>query len=249
MKSGERVVSDMNKPYALIIVDDLDIACLDFRQTLDSSGYLTELVLHDHISVEQIAQTQPNIIFAHYSLADRSGLNTIQAIRADDRLDEIPVVGLVADKEIATGLCSYVDTVLLRPVNLERLSKLLFLLGSINRAVDNNPWDALTGLYSPAFFMARLQHVIQHSRQILENQFMVFSINLDQLLSYEKKFGKEYRQQILQGVAKVLKKILRPSDVVARFENDQFLVLIEDAVDRFAPISIADRMRMEYEED
>jgi diguanylate cyclase (GGDEF)-like protein len=77
---------------------------------------------------------------------------------------------------------------------------------------------------------------------------MVFSINLGQLIDYEKKFGKEYRQQFLQGVAQVLKKVLRVSDVVARFDADQFLILIEDAVDRFAPVSIADRMQAEFEE-
>ncbi len=67
-------------------------------------------------------------------------------------------------------------------------------------------------------------------------------------MNYEKKFGKEYRQQILQGAAKVLKNVLRPADIVSRFESDQFLVLIENAVDRYAPISIAERMQFEFDE-
>jgi diguanylate cyclase (GGDEF)-like protein len=158
------------------------------------------------------------------------------------------VVGLVTYKEVATSLCSYVDTVLLRPVSRDRLANLLSLLGSVEHTAEKNPWDALTGLFSPAFFMARLKHVLKRSRQFPANQFMVFSINLGQLINYEKKFGKEYRQQVLQGVAKVLKKVLRLSDIVARFDADQFLILIEDAVDRFAPASIADRMQMEFEE-
>ncbi len=238
----------MNKPYALIIVDDLDIASLDFRQTLDGAGYLTELVLHDQITVEQIFQIQPNIIFTHFSLPEISGLELLVEIRGDERLSSIPVVGLVTYKEVATSLCSHVDSVLLRPVSRERLANLLSLLGSVDSVTEKNPWDALTGLFSPAFFMARLKHVLKHSRQVPGNQFMVFSINLSQLMDYEKKFGKEYRQQFLQGVAKVLKKVLRLSDIVARFDADQFLILIEDAVDRFAPASIADRMQSEFEE-
>jgi len=67
-------------------------------------------------------------------------------------------------------------------------------------------------------------------------------------MKYEKKFGKEYRQQFLQGTANVLKKVLRPADIVSRFESDQFLVLIENAVDRFAPVSIAERMQFEFDE-
>jgi diguanylate cyclase (GGDEF)-like protein len=244
----EKVNTSMKKPYALIVVDDLDIASLDFRQTLDSVGYMTELVLHNHINVEQIAQIHPNIIFTHFSLPEISGLEVLKEIREDERLNNIPVVGLVTYKEVATNLCTHVDTVLLRPVSHERLANLLSLLSSVQPALEKNPWDALTGLFSPSFFTTRLQQVLKHSQDVSENQFMVFSINLDQLMKYEKKFGKEYRMQILLGVAKVLKKVLRSSDVVTRFEENLFLILIENAVDRFAPTSIADRMQMEFED-
>lgn len=244
----ERDVTGMKNPYALIIVDDLDIASLDFRQTLDATGYSTELVLHNQVSVEQISQIQPNIIFAHLSLSELSGFEILAEIREHEILRSIPTVGLVTYKDVATSLCSYVDTVLLRPVDQERLANLLSLLGSVGRAANRDPWDALTGLFSPAFFKARLQHVLEHSQNVAKNQFMVFSINLDQLLKYEKKFGKEYRMQILLGVSKVLKKVLRLSDIVARFEDDHFLILIEEAVDRFAPASIADRMQIEFDE-
>lgn len=46
----------------------------------------------------------------------------------------------------------------------------------------------------------------------------------------------------------MLKKVLRPADIVSRFESDQFLVLIENAVDRYAPVSIAERMQFEFDE-
>ena len=244
----EKDVAGMKNPFALIIVDDLDIGSLDFRQTLDGAGYSTELVLQNQINVKQISKIQPDIIFAHYSLPEISGLETLAEMREDERLKGIPVIGLVTHKEVETSLFSHVDTVLLRPVDQDRLTNLLALLGSVDHAVNKNPWDALTGLFSPTFFIARLRHVLEHSQKVSENQFMVFSINLDQLLRYEKKFGKEYRMQILMGVSKVLKKILRSSDIVARFEENQFMILIEDAVDRFAPASIADRMQMEFEE-
>ena len=80
----------MKNPYALMIVDDLDIASLDFRQTLDGSGYSTELVLNEQVNVEQIARTQPNIIFAHFSLPEVSGLDALAEMRKDERLkDEV----------------------------------------------------------------------------------------------------------------------------------------------------------------
>ena len=238
----------MDQSRALIIVDTLDIVSLDFRQTLDNAGYATELIVDSQVTLDQIAYIKPDVIFLHLDLPVVSGTTLYQALQNDVKLKNIPVVVLAAYKEVANKLFSSADVVLLRPVNHERLTNLLSLLCSIDKPIDQTPWDALTGFYTPSFFTARLNQVIKKSHQNERHDFIVFSINLGQLMKYEKKFGKEYRQQILQGTANVLKKVLRPADIVSRFESDQFLVLIENAVNRFAPTSIAERMQFEFDE-
>lgn len=245
---GTRKSDAMDKPRVLIIVDTLDIVSLDFRQTLDNAGYATELVLDNQAVLDQIAYIKPDVIFLHLDLPAVPETILYQSLQNDKRVKGIPVVALAAYKEVANRLFSFVDVVLLRPVNHERLANLLSLLCSIDRPMDETPWDALTGFYTPSFFIARLNQAIKKSHQTGMNDFIVFSINLDQLMKYEKKFGKEYRQQILQSAAKVLKKVLRPADIVSRFDSDQFLVLIENAVDRYAPVSIAERMQFEFDE-
>lgn len=238
----------MDKPRVLIIVDTLDIVSLDFRQTLDNAGYATELILDNQAILDQIVYIKPDVIFLHLDLPTISGTIPYQALQNDERVKDIPVVALAAYKEVANRLFSFADVVLLRPVNHERLTNLLSLLCSIDKPMDETPWDALTGFYTPSFFIARLNQAIKLSQGNGHKDYIVFAINLDQLMKYEKKFGKEYRQQILQGAARVLKKVLRPTDIVSRFESDQFLVLIENAVDRYAPVSIAERMQFEFDE-
>ena len=238
----------MDQSRVLIIVVTLDIVSLDFRQTLDNAGYATELIVDSQVTLDQIAYIKPDVIFLHLDLPVVSGTTLYQALQNDAKLKNIPVVVLAAYKEVANKLFSSADVVLLRPVNHERLTNLLSLLCSIDKPIDQTPWDALTGFYTPSFFTARLNQVIKKSHQNGRHDFIVFSINLGQLMKYEKKFGKEYRQQILQGTANVLKKVLRPADIVSRFESDQFLVLIENAVNRFAPTSIAERMQFEFDE-
>jgi diguanylate cyclase (GGDEF)-like protein len=200
------------------------------------------------MTLEQIAYIKPDVIFLHLDLPVVSGTTLYQALQNDVHLNNIPVVALAAYEEVANKLFSSADVVLLRPVNHKRLTNLLSLLCSIDKPIDQTPWDALTGFYAPSFFTARMNQAIKKSHQNGKNDFIVFSINLEQLMKYEKKFGKEYRQQILQGTDKVLKRVLRPADIVSRFESDQFLVLIENAVDRFAPSSIAERMQFEFDE-
>lgn len=241
-------VNVMEQSRALIIVDALDIVSLDFRQTLDNAGYATELVLDNQVALAQIIQIKPDVIFLHLDLPTVYGTHLYQTLQNDELLKGIPIVAIAAYAGVANKLYSVADVVLVRPVNHERLTNLLSLLCSIDKPMDQTPWDALTGFYTPSFFIARLNQTIEKSDQIDSIDFIVFSINLDQLMKYEKKFGKEYRQQILQGTAKVLKKVLRPTDLVSRFDSDQFLVLVENAVDRYAPISIAERMQFEFDE-
>jgi diguanylate cyclase (GGDEF)-like protein len=232
----------------LIVVDSLDIVSLDFRQMLDNAGYATELILDNQSTIEQIVAINPDVIFLHLDLPEITETILFRALQNDMRLNNIPVVAIVAYQGVANQLFSIADVVLVRPVNHERLATLLSLLFSIDRPMDRTPWDALTGFYTPSFFVARLNHTIEKSHNNGLSDFIVFSINLNQLMKYEKKFGKEYRQQILQGTANVLKKVLRPADIVSRFESDQFLVLIENAVDRYAPASIVERMNFEFNE-
>jgi diguanylate cyclase (GGDEF)-like protein len=238
----------MDQSRVLIVVDSLDIVSLDFRQTLDNAGYATELILDNQSTIEQIVTINPDVIFLHLDLPEISETFLFQALQNDTRLKNIPVVAIVAYEDVANRLFAIADVVLVRPVNHERLTTLLSLLFSIDRPMDRTPWDALTGFYTPSFFIARLNQTIEKYRHNGSNDFIVFSINLSQLIKYEKKFGKEYRQQILQGTANVLKKVLRPADIVSRFESDQFLVLIDNAVDRYAPVSIVERMNFEFNE-
>lgn len=195
---GVRKRDEMDKPRVLIIVDILDIVSLDFCQTLDNAGYATELILDNQAVLDQIAYIKPDVIFLHLDLPAVSNTVLYQSFQNDERVKGIPVVALAAYKEVANRLFSFVDVVLLRPVNHERLANLLSLLCSIEKPMDETPWDALTGFYTPSFFIARLNQAIKKSQQHGMNDFIVFSINLAQLMKYEKKFGKEYRQQILQ---------------------------------------------------
>jgi diguanylate cyclase (GGDEF)-like protein len=237
----------MYSSRALIIVDLLDMDSLDFRQLLDSAGYETELIALNQVTLDQIDHIQPNVIFLHISKREIPD-NGILDILQNEKLNVIPVVALAKYKEPANQLFSIATVVLLLPVAEQRLINLFSLLGSLDKSVEKSPWDALTGFYTPSFFNTRLKKALDHSHQVENSRFIVYTINLDYPSSYNKQGGVEQRQQILQGLAKVLQKVLRPTDVVSRFDYNQFMVLIEDAAESFTPATIAGRMHLEFED-
>lgn len=237
----------MYSPQALIVVDSFDMESLDFRQLLDSSGYSTELIACDQVTLDRINHIQPDVIFLHNSKHELPGKQFLELLQ-DEKLDDIPVIALTNQKEVANQLFAIATVVLLLPVSEQRLINLFSLLGSIDKSVEKSPWDTLTGFYTPTFFNTRLKKALEHSRQLENSRFIVYTINLDYSSRYDKKGGDEHREQILKGLAKVLQQVLRPTDIVSRFDANQFMVLIEDAMDSFMPATIAGRMHLEFED-
>lgn len=237
----------MYLPRALIIVDSLDIDSLDFRQLLDSVGYSTELIACDQVTFDRIDHIQPNVIFLHISKHEIPNKRLFEFLQ-NKKLENIPVVALANHKEVANQLFAIATVVLLMPVSEQRLINLFSLVGSIDKSVEKSPWDTLTGFYTPSFFNTRLKKALEHSREVENSRFIVYTINLDYSSSYKKKDEVQQRQKILQGLAKVLQDVLRPTDIVSRFDSNQFMVLIEDTADSFTPATIAGRMHLEFED-
>ena len=237
----------MGSSQALIMVDSFDIESLDFRQLLDSAGYSTELIACDQVTLDRINHIQPNVIFLYKSKLEIPG-NDFFELMQNEKLKNIPVVALVKYKEVANHLLPIASVVLLLPVSDQRLVNLFALLGSIDRSIEKSPWDTLTGFYTPSFFNSRLKRSLERSRQIENTRFIVYTINLEYPSNRNTNDGVERQQRILKGLANVLQKVLRPTDIVSRFDSNQFMVLIEDAADSFTPATIAGRMHLEFED-
>jgi len=231
---------------ALIIVDALDILPLDFRQLLDAAGYSTELVNHNQVTLDQIIRIQPSIVFLYVSKYETldSGMSELFQ---DERISNIPLVALATRKEIVNQMFSVATMVLPLPVNEQRLLNLFSLFGSLGKSEEKSPWDALTGFYTPSFFRTRLQQVLEHSRRNENNRVIVFTINLEYPRKYDPNYELKNYEYMLQCVSNALRKLLRPTDIVSKFDTNQFHVLIEDADDRFTPATVAERMRAEIE--
>jgi diguanylate cyclase (GGDEF)-like protein len=235
----------MIKPRVLMVVDTLEIVSLDLRQTLDNAGYTTELILSSEMTLDQLVCINPDVVLLHIDQPIVSGTTPYQFLKSDERLKEIPVVVLAFCTEAANQVSSFADVVLVRPVNHERLADLLSLLCSVEKPKDQPPWDTLTGFYTASYFIVRLNQAIQKSIQNGMNDFIVFSISLDSLTleKNDKTVEQEDWQQDLLAAAKAIRKVLRATDVISRFESEKFLVLIENVFDHKAPVSIAERMQ------
>ncbi|MBI4843748.1 MAG: EAL domain-containing protein [Nitrospirae bacterium] len=91
--------------------------------------------------------------------------------------------------------------------------------------------DALTGLPNRALFMDRLAQAIRRKTRKSENLIAVLYIDIDRFKFVNDSLGHVAGDQLLLSVCRSFLECLRPSDTVARFGGDEFVILIEEISD------------------
>lgn len=115
--------------------------------------------------------------------------------------------------------------------------------------------DDLTTLYNRRGFFNKAKEVFEalvyhrktkERRKIYQIPFSLIFIDLDNLKKINDKYGHEAGSLALKKIAKILKKRLRSSDIIARFGGDEFVVALIDC-DLKSAGEIAEDLRKKIE--
>lgn len=101
--------------------------------------------------------------------------------------------------------------------------------------------DPLTGLFNRGFFIEGLHQAMEHLKRDGE-LFAVAMLDLDDFKAVNDTFGHKVGDVVLQGVAKVLMRGLRPYDTAARYGGEEFVVILR-GVERDVALLIVERLR------
>jgi diguanylate cyclase (GGDEF)-like protein len=236
----------MDKPFALIIEDDRIAAGL-FLQALSVAGFETETVSHSQMFLERLVKCQPWLLILDLDMPGISGNQVLEMMRRDDRLRQVKVIAVTSYSQIAESLAVEPDLLLFKPVSMEQVADFIARLQlklkyQSTIPMLGEPWDRVTGLYNQPFFAERLEHALTEARETGHYSFAVLTISID--ANHHVKDQLDIRSWIaaLRETAEALKLTARPTDTVARFDQDNFYVLVENIPDPDASKLIAFRI-------
>jgi CheY-like chemotaxis protein len=233
----------MDKPVALIVEDDRDIVAL-FRHVLDIAGYHTEIILNGKEAWERLEVFQPNIVLLDLQLPGMSGIEILTRMRADERLQNVPVIVITAYPVYASNLPVEPDLLLYKPVDINQLSNLVQRLQATQGAMDEPVRDVVTGLYTFPFFTLRLTFSVERIKQSEFRRFGVLFADVSKVNELKRQMNTGELNGFFRNLAEQFKLALRPTDTMAWSPRDEFfLTLIEEIPSPEVPLRIAGRVR------
>ena len=89
-------------------------------------------------------------------------------------------------------------------------------------------YDSLTGLPNRLLFSESLDHAVERAKVVEGVRFALLYVDLDDFKVVIENCGKHVGNRVLVEVAELLESGLRPNDMIARFDGDDFVILLND---------------------
>lgn len=108
-------------------------------------------------------------------------------------------------------------------------------------------YDSLTGLPNRALARDLLQRAIRRTRRQGERRFAALIVDVDRFSHHADALGFSAADELLRAIARRLSHTVRPGDVVARLENDVFLLLLDTIHEEAEARQVAVRVLAAFE--
>ncbi len=106
-------------------------------------------------------------------------------------------------------------------------------------------YDSLTGLANRNFFMERLDEAINTAKSKKTQEFAVVFVDLDRFKLINDTVGHTIGDKVLIAVANRLKNCLPKYSTLARFGNDEFLLLLDSQTNRNKVIELVEEIQLQ----
>ncbi|HDP90436.1 MAG TPA: diguanylate cyclase [Thioalkalivibrio sp.] len=239
----------MTTDLSIIIVDDMQFSRAVLKQALQKGGY-TDLRLAEsaNVCLEMLNERCADVVLADWVMPEMNGLELTNAIRQfDEERNRYTAVILFTGREgneaMQEAFERGIDDYLTKPVDEVELAARVFAAGRIatlqNTLLETasalsaanahleelTTTDSLTGLGNRRYLTKQLEdHLLEsHNRG---GGVCLGLIDVDKFADLNDQYGHDVGDEVLVGLARRLRRAVRPTDIVVRTGSDEFGVIM-----------------------
>ncbi len=236
------------KESFILIVDDNPANLQLLGHILRKNRYKTAIAKDGSKALSFINKKIPDLILMDAMIPETGGFEVCRLLKASDAAKDIPVVFLSPSADtfekikcFEAGGADYitkpfqeeeilakVKTHLGLKLSQEKLKSVYRALKKISGELESSVrTDSLTNLPNNRDILDKIEYERARSQRS-GKPFSLVLAKIDDLKIFSDKYGNECRDYIIVSVAKMMCARLRKQDVIARWKNDEFLLLLPE---------------------
>jgi diguanylate cyclase (GGDEF)-like protein len=184
-------------------------------------------------ALRRVRDLAPDLIMLDAELPGMSGFELLQALKADAELAPVPVIVLAAHTDagfevsaLEMGAVDFIAKPYRSSLVLARVRLHLGMKQMADELRKATTVDPLTGVANRRQFDQSLSREWLAARRSGDS-IALLSVDVDHFKSYNERYGRAQGDECLRLVAAALKSACRrPADVVARYDGQEFMVLL-----------------------
>ncbi len=222
----------MTERGSILVVDDDEMIVGLVAGGLEAAGYRVVSAATGAEALERLAEALPDVVVSDVNMPDMDGFTLVQRLRADERLESIPLLFLTSRtdaSDIVSGLGLGADDYLTKPFDLP------VLVARIEAKRLRPPVpagrlraDRRTGLAAPEVFLAELER--ERERSLRSGRAgHVAVVGLNEIHSVRAHFGERGVDELYLQVAQMLSEVGTPLDTAGRTHDGRFGLLLPES--------------------
>ena len=235
-------------PFRVLVVEDSATASMSIQRTLKQSGVESLAVADPAEILNNLRSYQPDLVLMDMFMPKCTGVEATRVIRQHPEFLSIPIIYLSGEGDMGLQVDAlrlggeYFLTKPFNPVFLNAVVKSkIERYRALRRSMQH---DGLTGLLNHRAIKDRLASAI-HLAARTNGLLSVAMIDIDHFKHVNDKYGHPIGDQVIRGLAWLLKQRLRKSDLVGRYGGEEFLVVLPDS-DSAQAHDILNRIRLDF---
>ena len=239
----------------ILVADDSMVVRAVLRRQLEADGHTVVEAVDGEEAITACREQHPDVILLDVEMPVLDGHATLERLKADPGLRDIPVVfltGRVDTADVVTGLRLGAHDYLRKPFEtnelMARVSAALRTkwlqdeLRARNAELDRvSRIDMLTNIYNRRHLDEYLRRAIAAARRH-DRTVGVLLVDIDHFKDVNDKYGHLSGDQVLKEVAARLQSTMRTEDALGRWGGEEFIAVLSETPSASVGV-IAERMR------
>jgi diguanylate cyclase (GGDEF)-like protein len=241
------VQTNEQEQYRVLVVEDSRVAVALIQRTLAQHGIDTQAINDPGRLLDALEAYRPDLILMDMYMPRFTGVEATRVLRQMAGYSSVPIVYLSGESEVAMqveALRLGGDQFLMKPFNPVLLAAVVKTrIERFRETRRSSRLDGLTGLLNHTTAKSRLNTLV--SQASTSGALTVAMIDIDHFKAINDTYGHPVGDQVIRGLAWLLKGRLRTIDLIGRYGGEEFLLALPDVSPAQAS-SVIDRIRADF---